>query len=73
MLLWKKTKCSGCSGYGLVSDYSGGDFNGPKECNDCDGAGVLAVSPKDRLALWPGGPFAGVYPGLYNQLTELWP
>lgn len=33
--------CGGCRGHGVVSDFAGGDFNGPKDCEDCNGLGWL--------------------------------
>lgn len=54
---WKYEKCFACYGTGMVSDYSGGDFNGPKECDKCCGNGAYWVTPKGRHVLYPGGPF----------------
>ena len=62
MTRWVRVQCSACGGHGIVADYSGGDFNGPRECDDC-AAGYVAVSERDRVALWPGGPLRGSWPG----------
>lgn len=59
MTHWKQKTCYGCGGHGMVSDYSGGDFNGPKECECCNGSGRLYVSFGGAIAQWPGGPFVG--------------
>ncbi len=58
---WTTIQCSRCDGYGQVSVYTigGTAFEGPGWCPQCGGNGALWVSPKGRLALWPGGPFAG--------------
>ncbi len=37
----RRTSCHHCSGYGVVSDYRGGDFNGAMECDECEGTGYL--------------------------------
>jgi hypothetical protein len=49
--------CHRCGGHGVVSKYSAGDFEGPEECK-CNG-GQLWRYPSGRLAVYPGGPFAG--------------
>lgn len=41
----KMQTCGDCSGYGIVSDYRGGDFNGAMECDECEGSGY--VRPRD--------------------------
>lgn len=58
---WHKIKCGTCDGHGMVSKYTydGSDFEGPEECGDCWGQGSIWISPKGRLALYPGGPFLG--------------
>ena len=53
---WRQERCYCCVG-GLVSDYSGGDFCGPKECSSCGGNGSYWVTPRGRHVLWAGGPF----------------
>jgi hypothetical protein len=68
MTRWLRDSCS-CVG-GLVSDYSGGDFNGPMECPSCGGQGSVVVSENDRLAMWPGGPLLGMAPGLFARLER---
>jgi DnaJ-class molecular chaperone len=61
---WKQEGCTNCRGHGVVSDYgySGRDFEGPKDCPACGGAGHLWISPKGRTAMYPGGPFTGRLP-----------
>jgi len=56
---WHTEKCTACYGTGQVSDYSACDFEGPKECGHCWGSGNIWISPKGRIALYPGGPFLG--------------
>jgi hypothetical protein len=54
---WKQETCGHCRGYGVVSDYAGGDFNGAKDCSQCAG-GIVWVTPSGKHhALYPGGPF----------------
>ncbi len=67
---WRVVSCGSCVN-GLVSDYSGGDFNGPKECPECGGSGRLFVLPNDRIALYPGGPFRGTWTGAYANGVSL--
>ena len=59
-------QCPRCGGYGMVSHYSATDFEGAMECPDCAG-GSLVVYESDRLALYPGGPMRGSWPGRYSQ------
>ena len=54
---WKQETCGSCRGYGVVSDYSGGDFNGPMDCDHCVGGMVWRTPSGKHCALWPGGPF----------------
>ena len=56
---WKQRQCGNCLGYGVVSVYSMNDFEGPGECNACQGAGVIWEGPKGVLAMYPGGPLLG--------------
>jgi DnaJ-class molecular chaperone len=58
---WTNRTCDSCSGHGQVSAYSfgGGDFEGPDECKDCNGTGMIWRSPNGALAQYPGGPFVG--------------
>ena len=74
MLIWKRTQCPNCGGHGLVCVYSYNDFEfeGAGECNTCDGRGSIAVSPKDRLAKYPGGPFLGSEADAYQYAKEFW-
>ncbi len=55
-------QCFGCGGHGLVSVYSATDFEGPEECDVCDGKGFIFATLGNRLAKWPGGPFLGSLP-----------
>ena len=59
---WRTMPCHHCRGYGVVSVYSHNDFEGPGVCPRCLGGGTLFVSPKGRLAAYPGGPFCGSLP-----------
>lgn len=59
-MTWGKVKCADCMGYGQVSDYRGDDFHGAVDCSECGGTGSLWVSPKGRIAHYPGGPFLGM-------------
>jgi len=54
---WHWEKCAYCNGYGVVSDYRGGDFNGAMECPRCNGSGRFVVYPSGAIAQYPGGPF----------------
>ena len=56
---WKTMKCFNCSGHGIVGIYSMYDFEGPGECNTCNGTGQLWVSPKGAITQYPGGGFVG--------------
>lgn len=69
-LLWLWDTCGSCGGHGIVADYGHGtDFYGPKDCPDCV-AGRIVVYRNDAVALWPGGPLAGSYPGRYGVLRR---
>lgn len=57
---WKRISCGCCNGIKWGGEQ-------PIECEYCDGTGVLFVSEKDRLALYPGGPFKGMEKGLYAK------
>lgn len=51
---WKPVSCGCCAGIAWGGDY-------PQECSRCKGSGGLWLSPSGtRLALYPGGPFAGI-------------
>ena len=63
-LEWKRVKCSVCDGYGVVSDYRSGDFDGAMECLSCN-SGYYWISPKGRIAEYPGGLFLGRLPMEY--------
>lgn len=70
---WRATMCPHCDGKGVVSSYTlgGSDFLGPAECSMCGGSGRVYISPKDRVASWPGGPFQGQWPGAYAKAMEV--
>ncbi len=68
MTRWKTYKCGSCRGYGVVSVYSAEDFLGAGDC-ECNG-GTVSVSENDRLAVYPGGPFLGSWPGKFAELPE---
>lgn len=55
--------CPNCGGYGLREGFGGG----PVECRACDGSGGFYVTRSDRLRVWPGGPFAGMWPGAFKD------
>lgn len=44
--------CGCCAGISWGGEY-------PTECYSCKGGGMLWRYASGRLALWPGGPFAG--------------
>jgi hypothetical protein len=77
-LEWKQIACPNCGGHGIVSHYSYGpdgvDFDGADECKRCSGSGELWLSPKGRIAQYPGGPFVGrvtsAYFAHYNSAGE---
>lgn len=56
---WTQIRCDSCGGHGVISVYSQNDFEGPGECRTCGGSGTMFLSPKGRLADYPGGPFRG--------------
>ncbi len=60
---WHKVRCGSCGGYGVVSTYTfgGDDFLGPGERESCGGSGLIWISPKGRIADYPGGSFRGSY------------
>lgn len=60
---WRTTQCPNCGGHGVVSDYgfSGRDFLGPKECEDCWGSGKLWIRPTGHCFAYPGGPARGMW------------
>jgi len=65
-----KDKCGNCGGHGIVADYRGDDFYGPKECPHCAN-GTIYISENDRVFLWIGGPLAGRYPGRFKELSRM--
>lgn len=67
MARWIQTLCPRCNGSGLVSVYSANDFEGAGDCPDC-ASGSIWISQKDRVALYPGGPLRGSWPGEYSRL-----
>ena len=69
---WRVIDCPRCGGHGVISVYTlgGTDFLGAGECPKCGGNGVLWISPKDRIADNPGGPFRGSWPGAFEKARE---
>jgi hypothetical protein len=46
---WRRERCAGCGGHGVISDYGRGeDFYGAKECSCCAGTGVQWRTPPGR-------------------------
>lgn len=65
MVAWIQIECGCCGGL----EWGG---ESPRECKECRGTGILHVSENDRIALYPGGPFLGSEPGLYQEEIDLW-
>jgi hypothetical protein len=63
---WLPDTCSQCGGHTIYAVWSG-DYD-IVDCNKCSN-GKVWVSPKDRVAIWPGGPFLGSDPGRYAVLA----
>ena len=55
---WRTVRCESCRGYGMVSDFRSGDFEGAMECPDCSG-GVVFLRPSGHAFAYPGGPALG--------------
>ena len=68
-----KVRCPRCGGHGVVSVYSHDDFEGPGDCPGCKGAGWLCIYESDRVALYPGGPLMGSWPGEYKRVSATEP
>jgi len=64
MKTYPKVHCPRCGGHGLVAS----EWFGATECPDCDGMGSFVVYRNDALALYPGGPMHGSWPGKYAEL-----
>ena len=64
MKRWLPDDCPECGGSGLIQAWE------PTDCHPCGGSGQVWISPKDRVADYPGGPFRGSYPGRYNKLAR---
>lgn len=62
------TSCPHCGGHGLVGMWVGDYSIG--ECAECHGLGRWWVYPSDRIALWPGGPLHGSWPGRTAELVD---
>lgn len=60
---WIWVSCPSCGGNGVREGFGGG----PQECRGCTGVGRLALYPSDRVALYPGGPLRGTWPGEYQR------
>lgn len=56
---WRTTKCSSCSGYGLISAPM--SWYGFYECNNCGESGVVWLRPKGHAFQYPGGPACGMW------------
>lgn len=59
---WVRKDCGCCAGIEWGGDY-------PRECDRCKEGGYLWLhEASGRLALWPGGPFAGRMAALEGAL-----
>ena len=67
MVQWRSFTCPNCDGRGLVISSNSFDRNEIVECSDCGGSGQLWVTDKDIVAMYPGGPFRGKWPGQYKE------
>ncbi len=54
---WREERCSSCH-FGLRASRNMHDMS-PEECPHCN-QGYVWVSPKGRIADYPGGPFRGM-------------
>jgi transcription elongation factor Elf1 len=61
----RRIKCPHCGGHGLVGVWVG-DYE-VAECEECGGMGELTVYPNDSVAMYPGGPMRGSWPGAYEK------
>ena len=62
---WLPDTCTNCGGHTILAEWNG-DYD-IVDCHKCN-AGIVWVSPKDRIAGYPGGPFQGSRPGRYAEL-----
>jgi hypothetical protein len=60
--------CYRCGGYGIHDTWNG-DYD-IVDCYECGGLGRLTVYKNDALALWPGGPMRGSWPGAYEKAGD---
>lgn len=56
---YAEVDCSNCGGTGMLPWYSYNAFEDARDCDYCDGAGVIFLSPKRMIVSYPGGPFKG--------------
>jgi hypothetical protein len=56
--------CTTCGGYMVYAVWNG-DYD-IVDCHECAG-GTLVVYPNDTLAMYPGGPMRGSWPGAYAK------
>jgi hypothetical protein len=73
--------CSYCGGHGLVGDYGmGDDFYGAKECNECEGTGMMKFDLISHLTrqkdfsfetFGPGPRTQGVIDHIRKELKEI--
>ena len=59
----KQRKCGCCDGIQWGGDY-------PRECLDCAGSGFIFITEHDRIIDYPGGPFRGSAPGVFQELED---
>lgn len=65
MTTWLPDTCTRCGGHTIYAVWNG-DYD-IVDCY-CDNGSVW-ISPKDRIAVYPGGPFLGMRPGRYAYLA----
>lgn len=66
MKTWLPDTCTRCGGHTVYEAWNG-DYD-IVDCMECSG-GLVWISPKDRIAAWPGGPFLGSWPGRFAYLS----
>jgi len=54
MAQWRTATCSICNGRGIINN----GYDEPMDCPYCSGGGIF-ISPKGRIAEYPGGRFLG--------------
>ena len=61
--LWRVASCGCCAGIKWGGDY-------PRECRQCGGEGAVFIRPSGHVALYPGGPWCGMWSRTrYEQAT----